>query len=338
MKKTCLNALLSLVFLLVFFLTASKILAADTVTLIASPVRLGDDASLTLQPGEKKQVQVKVHNASDSELSVESKVVDFTIAENGETPLPLENLDEASSNRWSLASWLTLAPSVHRLTPGETATVNVLIEVPEDALPGGHYAMVYHQPENAALADMSASGVTQRVSTLLYVVVAGDITQAAAISEFNWPKFLENGPVDFSLVVDNQSDVHVAALPEVKVYNLFGQEVADLKLEQKNIFPLSQRSFDGRWDKMWGFGPYKAVAEVIYGGEGQVATATAMMWMIPVKLLLLALIIILVLLILIISIKKHKQNGGPPQNEQPDSWNQALDAREDNPQTSADQS
>ena len=50
------------------------------------------------------------------------------------------------SNRWSLASWITLTPTEQLLQPNQTVGINVIIEVPEDALPGGHYAMITHQP------------------------------------------------------------------------------------------------------------------------------------------------------------------------------------------------
>lgn len=315
MKQACHKLLVSLILSLSLLIPFAKTAtAADMVSLTTSPVRIGDDNSLTLQPGEKKQVQIKVHNASDSELKVETRAIDFLIAADGETPQPVENSDV--SNRWSLASWLTLAPAAHTLSANETATVNVLIEVPSDALPGGHYAMVYHEPQAGTVDDTSGAGISQRVGTLLYVIVAGDIKQEAYISKFDFPKFVENGPVDFAVMVDNQSDVHINAMPVVRIYNIFGKLVDNIKLEQKNVFPLSQRSFEDRWERVWGFGLYKAVAEVSYGNNGQIATATASMWMIPVRLILLVLIIILVLLILIISIRKHKQSGGEPQNQQ----------------------
>ncbi len=300
------HKLITFLFLL-FFVASTRIgLAAESMTLTATPVRLGDDFSIRIAPGDKKQVQIKVRNGSAESVVLESRGIDFVVGEDGSTPVVLDA--EQADARWSLASWLTLAPAEHNLASEEVAVVNVLIEVPEDALPGGRYAMVYHRPLSANESDFSGSGVSQRVGTLLYVIVDGPINEEAYISNFAWPKFLENGPIDFEVRVDNQSDVHINTMPVVKVYNMFGKQVANLETEAKNVFPKSEREFAGTWDKVWGFGYYKAIAEASYGSQGGVMTATATMWMIPVKLIILILIILLVVFIIFLSLKKRKES------------------------------
>jgi hypothetical protein len=320
MKKICPSLFASLLLIFSFMLLPWRVQAAEMVSLTASPVRVGDDGSVTLNPGEKKQVQLKIRNNSDQALTVESRVIDFTVAEDGQTPIPVT---EETSNRWSLASWVTLVPAVNTIEANSTAVVNALIEVPADALPGGHYALVYHTPNNEEATTMG-SGISQRVGTLLYVIVSGDIKRSANIQKFDWPKFVENGPIGFSLKVDNQSDVHLNVAPEVRIYNLFGKEVGHITLDRKNVFPLATRQFDGVWDKVWGFGYYKAVAEVVYSDQGQVATAVVPMWMIPVKLLLLVAIALLLIIIFVKAIKRRKGKSGG--NGQMPSENATLEA------------
>lgn len=292
---------------------AAPVAAAEVLSLTATPVRLGDDYSIQVAPGEKKQVQVRVRNsATVGTVKLESKAVDFIVAADGATPVPLEGVT-GSDSRWSLAQWLTLAPAQHTLAPSEVGVVNVLIEVPADALPGGRYAMIYHRPLNQAEASGgSGSGISQRVGTLLYVVVEGEVKEEAYISRFDWPTFMENGPVNFSLQLDNQSDVHISAQPVVRVYNLFNQEVARIDTELKNVFPQTEREFQGEWQRVWGFGPYRAVVEAVYGTQGQVARAEAVLWLVPVKLILLALILILILTIAVLAIKKRRSGDGQP--------------------------
>lgn len=309
MLKNCptLKIKISLLSFLLLFFTAGPVLAISNLSLTATPVRLGDDFSISLNPGEKKQVQVKVRNGSSDVVALESKAVDFVVAEDGATPVMVD--EKQSDARWSLASWLTLVPAEHRLDSEEVAVVNVLIEVPADALPGGHYAMIYHRPLNASDVTNSGSGISQRVGTLLYVTVLGDINEEAYVSQFNWPKFLENGPVNFSLKIDNQSDIHINTKPVLKIYNMFGKEVANLEIEAKNIFPKSEREFTGTWNKVWGLGYYKAVVEATYGSQGRVATAIAGLYLIPVKIILLILITILIGTILFLSLKKRKASA-----------------------------
>ncbi len=306
MFKNCptLKITFSLLSFFLFLLITGQAFAASNLSLTATPVRLGDDFSISLKPGEKKQVQIKVRNSSEDTLVLESKAVDFIVADDGATPVMLDEKKPDAS--WSLASWLTLVPAEHKLAGEEVATVNVLIEVPKDALPGGHYAMIYHRPISASAITESGSGISQRIGTLLYVVVEGDINEEAYISRFNWPKFLENGPVNFSLKIDNQSDIHINTKPVLKIYNLFGKEVANIDIEAKNVFPKSEREFAGTWNKVWGLGYYKAVVEATYGSQGRVMTAVAGLYLIPVKIILLILIIGLITAILFLSLKKRK--------------------------------
>ena len=306
MFKNCPTLKITFSFLsfFLFLLVVGRVSAASNLSLTATPVRLGDDFSISLKPGEKKQVQIKVRNGSDETLVLESKAVDFIVAGDGATPVMLDEKQPDAS--WSLSSWLTLVPAEHKLASEEVATVNVLIEVPKDALPGGHYAMVYHRPISASTITESGSGISQRVGTLLYVIVEGEINEEAYISRFNWPKFLENGPVNFSLKIDNQSDIHINTKPVLKIYNLFGKEVANIDIEAKNVFPKSEREFAGTWNKVWGLGYYKAVVEATYGSQGRVMTAVAGLYLIPVKIILLILIIGLITAILFLSLKKRK--------------------------------
>lgn len=332
MFKTCPTKTIFGLFLSVFaLLSHSPVVSAfDILSLTATPVRLGDDYSIQVAPGEKKQVQVKVRNSADiGTVRLESQAIDFVVAADGATPVPLEGVT-SSDSRWSLASWLTLAPAEHTLAPSEVGVVNVLIEVPADALPGGRYAMIYHRPLNQAEStDGSGSGISQRVGTLLYVLVEGDVKEEAYISRFSWPSFMENGPVPFSLHLDNQSDIHVSTQPVVRIYNLFNQEVARIDTELKNVFPQTEREFQGEWQRVWGFGPYRAVVEAVYGTQGQVARAEAVLWMIPVKLILLALILLLVLTIVVLAIKKRRAG-----DEQPPTDTMSGDDQDQAPQLS----
>lgn len=324
------HKIVTFLFLLFFVLSSQLVQAVDSMSLTATPVRLGDDFSIKIAPGEKKQVQIKVRNGSSEQVVLQSAAADFIVAEDGATPVVLDS--EQADSRWSLASWLTLAPAQHTLASGELAVVNVLIEVPADALPGGRYAMIYHRPLGANEADFSGSGVSQRVGTLLYVIVDGPVNEEAYISNFTWPEFLENGPVDFMIAVDNQSDIHINTMPVIKVYNIFGKEIANLETEAKNIFPKTSRDYSGTWDKIWGFGYYKAVVEAPYGSQGRVMTATAGLFMIPVKLILLVLIMALIIFIVILSLKKRKESG----NDSPVvSDLKKNDEESDNPPTKA---
>jgi hypothetical protein len=323
MKKTALFTTALISFASLFITTQVAFAQSPTLTgssLTAIPPRLGEDLSLRIKPGEKIQTSVRVRNGSSEAMTVKSLAQDFIVDLSGETPIPIEG---NVSNRWSLASWVILTPSVQEIQPGDIATINVIIDVPTDALPGGHYAMITHQPHSGSgaspefeIARTSAATLTQRVGTLLYVTVDGPINEAAFIRELNFPKFTEYGPVPFSFTVDNQSDIHISPQIGVEIYNLFGKKVETIDMTTKNIFPFIARDFEGEWDRVWGFGPYTAKAIMSYGSTGQLAMTTTTFWLLPITLLMAILIIILIIIAVIIIIRRHLQHRRGDQQSQ----------------------
>lgn len=264
--------------------------ATDKISLTAIPPRLGEEGTLRVKPGEKIQATIKVRNSSSVPIRIESQALDFIIGEDGETPMPVT---DAVSNRWSLASWVVLSPTSQVLQPNQLGQVNVLIEAPADALPGGHYAMVLHRPsavnggEDTDTSDTApASAISQQVGSLLYVTVEGPTNLSAFLRGLHFPKLTEYGPVPFDVTVENNSDIHIRPQITVEVTNWFGQEVARIPLESKNVFPLLSRSFTGRWDRVWGIGQYQARAVMSYGDQGNITVTKTSFWLIPYRLLL----------------------------------------------------
>lgn len=305
MKKIACLVLLVLALSLSAPFVAAQVGNLSSVTLTAIPPRLGDEGEIKIKPGEKQQTQVRVTNNSDQTLDIESFVTDFIIGDDGLTPIPVK---EDVTSRWSLASWVTLTTNNQRLAPKKTGVINVLIEVPADAMPGGHYAIITHQPMiGGQKTDAnSISGITQRVGSILYVTVEGPVNESAFIHDFKFkPNIAEFGPMHFYYSIENQSDIHLKPQASVEIRNLFKQKVATIQVEQNNIFPGSQRAFTGVWPVTWGFGPYEATLTVLYGSESKVAVATTTVWLLPLSVIIAVLILILALITGGIVIKRH---------------------------------
>ena len=280
-------------------------------TLTAIPPRLGDEGSLAANPGEVLQATVRVRNTSDKPLNVLSAVNDFILDSDGATPVAVT--DQNIYNRWSLASWITIAPNLQTIQPNETKIISVVIAVPDDALPGGHYAMITHQPSTEAVpkngetvdAKLSATGISQRVGTLLYVTVKGAINESAFVRSFNIPRLTEYGPVPYSFTIENQSDIHIQPGLMLEFRDMLGRKIEQIPIESKNIFPLTERRFEGNWNKIWGTGRYTATITMNYGSQGAIAIAKASFWLFPFTLVVAALLAMLVLLAMAIAIRRH---------------------------------
>ncbi len=283
----------------------------ESITLTAIPPRLGDDRDLKAKPGETIQTTIRVRNSSDTALTINSIAQDFIVGEDGITPLAV--MDD-TSNRWSLADWMTLSPAKQTIPAQTTVDVNVLIAVPADALAGGHYAMVLHEPGVASTPvglsgqeqdPASAARVAQRVGTLVYFFVEGPINEEAFVRNFQFQNFTEYGPVPFSFSVENMSDIHIKPRITIEVSNLFGRKVETINVEDKNVFPLMSRVYEGQWDRVWGMGLYTANLTMSFGQQGQIVMASDQFWLLPYKLVLAVVITVLAIVAIIILIRRH---------------------------------
>lgn len=317
MKKTLLSLLLLLLILGKIPVAQASTLEADalsvsdeSITLTAMPPRLGDDSSLKAKPGEKLQTAIKVRNNSNKAFTINTAVDDFIIGEDGEMPIAVtEDVDY----RWSLKNWLILAPEFQVLQPRQTGVINIIVDIPNDALPGGHYAMVTHKPvglNGEKFAESAASKISQRVGTLLYIMVDGPINEQAFIRDFKVPKFTEYGPVSFDFTIDNQSDIHIKPILSIEIYNLLGIKVGTIPIESKNVFPMVSRNFTATWDAVWGSGFYRAKLVMSYGEGGNVSIANTSFWLLPLTLVIAGLIVIIALLAVFVAVRRHLIHSG----------------------------
>lgn len=282
--------------------------AAEAITLVAMPPRAGDDGQLRAAPGETIQTSIRVRNATDSTLTLRSFAQDFIVRKDGRTPIPVQ---DTVTNRWSLANWMVITPNQHTLAPRETTEMAVVIEVPEDALPGGRYAMVIHEPINPGditeEVEGAGTGVTQRIGTLFYVTVEGPINEEAYIRDFQFNRFQEFGPVPYSFKIRNQSDIHIRPRMSIDIFNMLGQKSDSIEVESANVFPLNSRDFAGKWDKIWGLGLYTAKLTASYGETGQVIVDSTSFWIIPVRIILSIIFGSLLIVVMVLAIKRHAE-------------------------------
>lgn len=297
------NRITIITFLLIALLFPGTINAQAAITAIPPKVELKGD------PGQTLTATLKVRNDTTSTQNYTIAVEDFIVIDKQGTPIPVAT---SISNRWSLASWIS-APDEVPVDAGGTQVINVTVKIPMTALSGGHYAMLTYTPNvQTKPGDLKQTGniITQRVGTLIYVTVSGPITEKATLTRFTVPKFLEQGPVDFSGTIESLSDTHVNPKGTITISNPLNTKVAEVKVDAGNIFPETSRDFSAVWDQKWGWGRYKADLNLVYGVSG-IITATAFFWLFPIRLVIYSLIALIAVLTIIIALnnrsKKHQQ-------------------------------
>ncbi len=259
-------------------------LLLDPIRLTALPARLGDsDYSLHGKPGQLVQAVVHIKNSSSTTQTIQTLIEDFTVIDDTGKPVPVTPL---TPSKWQLADWVTLTPTNQVVESGQVADIQLSIQVPSDALPGGRYAMVMSAPVIDKQAAGSGTGIAQQVGTLLYFVVDGQINEESYISNVQAKQWYEFGPVPFSFEMDNRSDIHIHPNIQVAITNMLGAQADTFVIEPKNIFPGEKTTFNGIWQRKWGLGKYSGRITANYGTQGKVALGEFSFWLIPIRAIL----------------------------------------------------
>lgn len=297
--KSALNKLFAPILFTLYFLlyTASPVHAQ--VSLVVSPPRYDAD----VVPGETVQKTIKVTNSSeDQTVNIKAEVYDFIVQDDAGTPI---KVTESASGRYLASPWFTLDKEEFTIPPKGQEQIIVLVTVPSDALPGGHYAGVFFSSIPGDGENGTASYTAAEVGSLFGITVAGDITYDALIKDFSVPQQLfEYGPVEFTATIENQSDTHIRPMSKITVHDMLGRELETLALDEVNVFPFTSRTIKGIWETVWGFGRYTATLSVSYG-PGLTTDRTIFFWIMPYRLIAAILVVLLVIIAVTISVRRH---------------------------------
>lgn len=303
-------SLICFAFLISNFVLAGKISASE-ISLVVSPPR----TDLEGKPGEILQQTIKVTNNTVETIYLKAFVSDFIVQDDLGTPI---KVSVSASGRYLASPWFTLDQTELTLGPKETAQVVAVISVPADALPGGHYAGVFFESVPGKKASNTVSYATAQVGSLFGITTPGDIKYDALIKDFSTKsRLFEFGPVDFTAIIENQSDTHISTKGKITVENMIGQDVAEIVLDDVNVFPFTSRTLRGNWDRVWGLGRYMATLSVAYG-PGLEVSRTIYFWILPYRLIAAVIVVILVLLALFIVIRRHLKHREDSRDEEID--------------------
>lgn len=311
--------------LLVSVTFPATIKAQQLTKLSVSPVTF----ELNANPGDKLVNQIKVSNLSDSELLLETKIENIvSTGDRGQVQLTV------GDTSYSLSKWVSVDVAKFSLAPKEVRNLTFTIQVPTNAEPGGHYGSLLFGTIASATSGSTGVGVGQKLGTLLLVKVSGQSNENAIIKSIapksyngewdekltvdgegkilvpktndlsNVPtqKYFDHGPIAFDLKFNNLGNVHVKPSGFVTIYNVFQRKIVELPIDQRNVFPGSDRQIAVIWpkSKLWG-GYYRAEATAVYGSSNQLMTNSIAFWVFPKVIA----IVLAVLLLIFVFIRKR---------------------------------
>lgn len=269
--------------------------------------------NLEADPGDViEDKQIKIRNISDQTLVVRAQYNDFVAGdeEDGTPRLLIDEDENAEPSPYTIKEWLSTIPEV-TLEPNEQQVVNVTLNVPDNASPGGHYGVIRFTgtpPE----VDTSAVSLSASIGSLILVRVSGDVSEQANIAELYTSSdgekrsLFEYGPVTINTRFENTGNVHVQPTGTITVRNMFGQVIESFEFNPNrgNVLPKSIRRFENTLNKELLFGKYTVQADIVYGNTATIVSSSTSFWAIPYKLIALG---VALLIAIIVGIRQYNR-------------------------------
>jgi len=260
---------------------------------------------LSLEPGQAALVELIVTNRTGRTRTFNLEVEDIIGSANPNKAVVLLGDDRGP---YSLRDYIQLSATAVELEHTERARIPVVVAIPEDAEPGGLYGSVLVNTvaiegevgNTSGTAPQSA--VITRVGSLFFVTVSGESNKVGKLVDFGTvpeKKWFSNGPIKFQLLFENDGTVHLNPYGEIRITNLFGDEVGFIELEPWYALPGSLRLREVEWDRGLLFGKYTATANINRGYEDVIDTMEYSFWVLPWKILLGVFVAVFIVLFLI---------------------------------------
>lgn len=238
-------------------------LSSNAVTV--GPVKL----EYSVDPGQVIEGQMFLMNEEQKTQTFYPSFERFT-EEDGVKVFLKENSD--------LSTWFSIASSI-TLSPGDKKDVPFSIKIPENASPGGHFAVMWWSTTPPDKNNQTVSIVT-RAGVLVYLRVSGNVVEKGNIHSFySGNRLILSFPVSFTTIFYNDGNVDLTPEGSVVISNVFGSERGTLPINSNgaSILPQSSKSFNAEWDGSgFFFGPYKARVILKYGSSN--LTAESYQW------------------------------------------------------------
>jgi len=317
------------------------IILTITSTLLTSPIALAATSSpqqipnnigealeiappliyLNANPGQTITTQIQVRDIAKGDLLVTGQANDFVAAGTNGNPKILFN-SSSSTDPYSLKNWVSPLASVI-LKPQQTNNIKVILNVPKNASPGGHYGVIRFSAVPPSVNGKNGVSLSASLGTLILMTVSGHLVQRLALSKFSAENskghagyLFQSDPLIFSEALKNSGNIALQPAGQVTIKDMFGKNVVSMSINPivSNILPSSTRIFTENLTpniigKKQLFGRYSAILNLTYGTNHQPITAKLTFWVIPiVPIVILLLILIIGFFLLRKLIRRYNQH------------------------------
>ena len=255
---------------------------------------------LYVNPGDELTLQFIVRNDDPVDSYIYPKVQGFSEDEGGSKIF----LDKTPETEWVSLPSEIFAPSQKEIK------VDVKINVPEDAPPGGHFLAIGFSslpPEGRRGTGNVAIGVN--VIGLVYINVSGQTVEKASISNFNLKSFVLNLPLKLSYTIKNEGNTYIRPRGEIVFTNILGQKSGAVLINPRElqILPNREKVLETSWEPKFAFGPYKVNFNMSYGKAENLQFSKWIFIASLNQIIIFIIIVLFVFVVIPVLIKKYNQ-------------------------------
>ena len=251
---------------------------------------------LSGNPGQTITTQIEVRNISSGPVIVTNQINDFTAK--GETGVPDILINAKTKDPYSILGYISPLPSF-QLKPQQMKKVNIDINIPVKASPGGHYGVIRFTGTPSALTGKSGVSLSASLGALVLLTVNGHIVENLQTHSFTVSSsgngnssFFQNDPFVFNEVLQNTGNEHVIPTGRLTLKDMFGHTVVQMYINQNqgNVLPGSMRKFTEQINKVdmgnkLFFGRYSASFNISYGSPAKHLSGKLSFIVIPIQLI-----------------------------------------------------
>jgi hypothetical protein len=243
----------------------------------------------TVKPGETKVVEMTITNRTGERRIFNISVEDAAGSQDPSTSLVLLGDDRGP---YSIKDYLSVPHYSFELDQNQRARIPVTISVPTNAEPGGLYGSVLVNTvaikavEGDTAGTVPQSAIIARIGTLFFVTIPGAVEKGGGLKDFTTsPKqtFYQNSPINFGILFENKGSIHLLPYGELRITNMFGDEVGFLQLDPWFVLPQSLRLREVSWDRDFLFGRYTATVNINRSYNDTIDTMSYSFWVLPWK-------------------------------------------------------
>ncbi|MCX7589880.1 MAG: hypothetical protein N2Z85_03010 [Patescibacteria group bacterium] len=209
-----------------------------------------------------------------------------------------------------LTEWFKF-PNEIVLEPQERKDVPFKIEVPKNAPPGGHFAVIWWGNKPVSEGGDNVSIIT-RAGILVYLQVSGDINESGKLLNFNLEKnrfLFWSLPTNFLVSFRNEGNTYLKPKGDITIKNIFRKDKVIFGVNEADRILLPQTEDNLRivpkFEKVpFAFGPYKAILTLNWGDKPEVVQSSFWFFVLPIKETLLG---ILVIILIYFGVKRYNR-------------------------------